>query len=103
MIPVSTTQLKTLRFDRSNEGKSQTFRMESPKIGWIHTKSDQPGAKFDIVIKDALGRVRLKKENCGNDTDQYGELVNFETRLGEQLEVSIENVKGAERVDLFIN
>lgn len=79
------------------------MRASSSKIGWFHSVSEKPGAKFDLTIRDGLGRVKLVKKDCGNDTVKYGELLNLPTMLGEELEVEVSNLRGVEAVDLFLN
>jgi hypothetical protein len=101
MIPVQSTQLPALEFSENESSKK--ILASSNRIGWLHSKSDNAGAKFDLMIKDSLGRVKMRKINCGNDTDQYGELINLETRLGEELEVVVENIKGAKKINVFVN
>lgn len=103
MKPVSSTELPPLSFDISSGESAKKFRAPTSKIGWLHTKSASPGLAFDLKIKDALGRVRLEKKNCSTETDRYGELLNFETMLGEELEICVENVKGQDAFDMFLN
>lgn len=80
----------------------QKFRMQSNKIGWLHSLSDKPGAQFDVVIKDGLGRVKHRSTIKGG-TEKSGALINLETNLGEEIEVSVENMQNAESIKLFIN
>lgn len=101
MIPVQPTQMPALEFSENETSKK--IIAGSNKIGWLHSKSDNAGAKFNLTIKDSLGRIKMKKIDCGNDTDQYGELINLDTRLGEELEIVVDNIKGGKKVNLFIN
>lgn len=103
MIPVSTTELPVLKFDFKAGENSKRFRMSSNKIGWFHAVSEKPGAKFDLTIKDAIGRPIFRRDNMGGTSERSGELLNLETRLGEEVEVVIENVRGAEKLDVFLN
>lgn len=98
--PTSTTALP-LSFSPTDLVKKTNAATN--KIGWLHTIADKPGATFDIVIKDGLGRVKYQRKNCTTETEKFGELANIPTLLGEQLEVSLENVRGAEKVDVFLN
>ena len=91
----------SLKFKKGQN--SQKMRMETNKIGWIHSVTDKPGARFDLFIKDGFGRTLIEKRNCGNDTDKYGELIGLDTRLGEEVEIVVENIKNAENVEVFIN
>lgn len=101
--PLGSTELAPLEFNASVGELSHKTKAVGHKIGWLHTIADAEGARFDITIKDALGRVKLERKNCGTDTKEFGELVNLETLMGEDLEVSIDNVKGAEKVQVFLN
>lgn len=101
MQSINPSELPQLSFTTNQS--SQKTRASSNKIGWLHAKSDAPGAKYNIEIKDALGRTLIRKMECGNDTDQYGEMVNLPIGLGEELEVVVTDIKGAEKVDVFIN
>ena len=103
MIPLSSTDTPGLDFDiKAGENSKKTI-LATNKIGWVHTLSDKPGAKFDIIMKDALGRVMFEKKSCGNATEKYGELVNIGCQMGDNVEVIIENVKGADKIRLFMN
>lgn len=101
MRPLSSTMSPHLSFRK--DGDSQKIRATTSRIGWIHTLSNKPGAKFDITIKDGLGRVKMQKKNCGTETEKYGELVNFPTMLGEELEIELSNLQNAEEVKVFLN
>ena len=103
MKPRSTTEIPPLIFDKEGISGSKKFRSQSNKIGWIRSFSDQPGAKFNLTIKDSLGRIRMQKNGCGNDTDQFGELVNLETNIGEELEIVVDNIQNAKTINLFLN
>jgi len=103
MKPISSTELPplTLKID----GGTATARYIPPgnKIGWVHSIADKEGASFDLVVRDALGREVLRKLNCSTQTKEFGELMNIDTRMGEELELSLENVKGADQIVLFMN
>ncbi len=101
MRPLSTTEAPHLQFKK--DGEPQKVRALSDHIGWLHTLSNKPGAKFDITIKDGLGRVRMEKKNCGTQTEKYGELVNFPTMMGEELEVEISNLQNVDELKVFLN
>lgn len=79
------------------------MKAQANKIGWIHSISDTSGAKFDLTIKDALGRVMFTRSGFGSDTVRSGELINLETHLGEEIEVIVDNIQNAKEIDLFIN
>ncbi|MBI4119368.1 MAG: hypothetical protein HY456_00795 [Parcubacteria group bacterium] len=101
MKPISTSELLPMEF--GSEAQSQKVRAQSGKIGWVHSVSDVPGVKFDLVIKDSLGRIKLQKKDCGGNTERFGELVNLPTFLGEELEIVVENLRGASKINLFLN
>lgn len=103
MRPLSSTELKPLEFSPEIGEDSKKVNAPTSKIGWLHTLADQPGASFDLVIKDALGREKMRKNNCKTETNQYGELLNLPTNMGEELHVSIENLKGAKKIQVFLN
>ena len=101
MIPVDPTLFPPLEFKKGGD-EGQKTRMSSDKIGWLHSVSDKPGAQFDVVIKDALGRVK-HRETIKRGTEKSGALVNIPGMIGEEIEVSVENMQNAEKVQLFIN
>ena len=103
MKPVSSTEIPPIKFKIRDGKASEKFVAPASKIGWMHSLADQPGAKFDVVIKDALGRVIFKRDNIGGESVQQGELLNFDVKLGEELIVEIENARGADAIDLFLN
>ena len=102
MKTISTSEMPGMKF--SVEDGTKSFRCQSNKIGWITAKADKPGTKYDIVIKDVHGRERHRMNNCGSqEGTEYGEMINMNTHIGEEFEVSVENIKGGKSVDLFIN
>lgn len=100
MRPLSSTMSPHLEFTKGGDS-SKKFRAVGSKIGWLHTLSDKPGANFDVTIKDSLGRVRLQKR-CGTETVQFGELINFSTAIGEELECEISNLN-VDNLKVFLN
>ena len=100
MIPVDPTLFPPLEFKKDSEG--QKIKMTSNKIGWLHSVSDKPGAQFDVVVKDALGRIKHRQTIKGG-TEKSGALINMPGMIGEEIEVSIENMQNADKVQLFIN
>lgn len=103
MIPLSSTENPQIEFNPKLGELSKKIHIPTSKIGWVHTIADQKGASFDITIKDALGRVKFQRKNCSTDTEKFGELVNLPTLLGEELEVTVDNLKGAENIKVFLN
>lgn len=81
----------------------QKARIPGHKIGWLHSLSDQPGASYDICIKDALGRKKFEQLGCKSDTKEFGQLVNLPTLVGEDVEVEVANLKGASEISIFLN
>ncbi len=77
--------------------------MPTSKIGWLHSIADSAGAKFDVTIKDSLGRIQFQRRDCGTETDRFGELVNIPMKIGQEVGVTIENLKGAKKVQVFLN
>lgn len=101
MKPLSPSDTRALRCTL-DENKHR-IRAESSKIGWLDAVASQPGASYDLTIRDVHGRVKLEKKGCGNETVRYGELLNLPTMLGEELDVEVTNLKGAEHVDILLN
>lgn len=101
MIPVSTTEHPPLEFERGVE--KRLVKAPSAKIGWLQGVVDTPGASFDLVIRDMLGREKFRRNGCVAEGERFGELLNIETMLGEDMEVSVENLKGASKLALFLN
>lgn len=103
MRPLSSTANAPLEFSVKSGELSRPFKAPTDKIGWISTISDKPGARFDLVIKDGIGREKMRKAGCGNATAKYGELVNLPTMVGEDLHVEIENLQNADSLKVFLN
>lgn len=103
MIKGIINEMDPIHFENVDDFQSKKIMASRPKIGWIQAMTDSEEADFDIVIKDELGRTKMEKRNCHASVGRFGELLNFPTRVGEKLEVFLENVKGAKKVDLFIN
>ncbi len=101
MRSISSTELPALEFSKSIE--KQQYHSQENKIGWMRVLTDAPGASFDIVIKDGLGRVKAQRLNCSSDTNEFGELVNIPTMVGEKLDVEVLNLKGADKATVFLN
>lgn len=92
-----------MKFNPSIGETKQMQEVPGNKIGWLHTMADQPGATFDIVLRDIQGREKFRRNGCTTDTQEYGELVNLPTLIGEHVEVEIENLKGANEISVFLN
>ena len=103
MLTVSTTQIPPLKFSVKDENSKAKHLMQSNRIGWLHSIADKPGAQFDVVIKDGLGRVRKRIPNFGGETEKSGQLLNMETMVGEELTFEVENLKNADSLTLFVN
>ena len=104
MKPNETTSVKPLEFKQGGEA-SQKMTALAGKIGWLHAQSNKPGAQFDIVIKDSLGRDKFRGSlgSKFSTTDKMGALINLPTHMGEELEVVVENLRNADSVQVFLN
>ena len=101
MRPISSTETPALEFSRDTQ--PQKLTLTNTKIAWLHSLSNKPGAKFDIVIKDQRGGVRFERKDFGTETEKAGELVNIPFLPGEEIEVSVNNLRGAEKVHILLN
>lgn len=100
MRPISSSEIAPLSFNE--KGGSQKITAQNQKIAWLRSLTDQP-VKFDITIKDGLGRPVFTRKDFGTETTESGELINIPTMMGEELEISVSNVRGAKKLDLFLN
>lgn len=103
MRTILNTELSPLNFKEENGFEGRKLNVQSNKIGWIHATTDSEEADFDVVIKDSLGRTKAEKRGCHASVSRYGELINIPTIIGEEIEICVENVKGAKSIDVFIN
>jgi hypothetical protein len=103
MPNLSSTALPPLLFERSKDFEPQKIMAPTSKIGWLTTQADKPGVSFDLTIKDGLGRIKYQKLGCKTDTKDFGGLVNLPTFVGEPLEVFVENLQGADKLQVFVN
>lgn len=103
MTHLSSTELAPLEFNPETGESSVKTRAVGNKIGWLHSIADTAGATYDIKIKDIHGQVKFERKNCKTDTTEYGELINHETLLGEDLTVEIDNLQGAKNLKVFLN
>lgn len=103
MKPISPTSLASIKLKNDGGSAATQFRAQTNKIGWVRTVTDKKGASFDFVVRDALGREMFRRPGCTTETDQFAQLMNIETHMGEDLEVGLENIKGADEIELFIN
>ena len=101
MRPISTSESPVLSFSRNVE--KHTHYAQSSKIGWMRAQTDKPNASFDLLIKDGRGGIMAQRLNCKTPTTEYGELINLPCMLGETLNIEVSNLKGAEKVDVFLN
>lgn len=101
MRPIASTDTPTLSYGK--DVPSHKIRLTNTKVGWLHSFSDKKGAKFDIQIRDAFGGLVFERKNFGTDTDRAGELVNLAVRPGEELDIEVKNIRGADKVDIFLN
>jgi len=103
MTHLSSTTIAPLEFNPEVGEDSVKTKAVGHKVGWLHTIADAEGASFDITIKNALGQTKFERKNCTTETQEFGELINLETLLGEDLEVSVDNLKGAKKIKVFLN
>ena len=104
MKTIVSSELVPIRFVPSEGKTKETVRASSGKIGWMRGMSEEEGVKYDLVIRDSLGRERFRRENCGNPaTREYGELVNLPTMVGEELVVEVDNVRGEGAISIALN
>jgi hypothetical protein len=104
MKPIVASELAPLRFVPSEGKTSLPYRAGSGKIGWFQSISEKEGVKFDLIIKDGLGREKYRRKNCGNMvTKQDGELINLPTIMGEELHVEVDNVRGDGAISVALN
>lgn len=100
MILPRPADLPALSFDVKGGESSKKMNVPANKIGWLHAITPGPDSSFDVVIKDGLGRDKFRRSFKG---ERPGEYVNIPTQIGEELEVVIENVQNAEKLDIFLN
>lgn len=103
MKPISPTSIASIKVKNENGEASTSFHSQTNKIGWVRTVSDKKGASFDFVVRDAIGREMFRRPGCTTETEQFAQLMNIDTRMGEDLEICLENIKGADEIELFIN
>ncbi len=102
MKPVSSSELPSLTFNQGQ--RSQQYHAHANRIGWMRAFSDKPNATFNFTIRDGMGRVRVERLNVNTNPDgQFGELLNLPTNLGDNLEVEVENINGADKIDVLLN
>ena len=101
MKAISTTEMPALTF--TQQQGEQKFHSQANKIGWMRAMAEKPGISFDITIKDGMGRIRAQRQNCKTQTNEFGELINLPTSLGEDLNVEVSNLKGTEKLTVFLN
>lgn len=104
MKSLSTSELAPLHFNVKEQSASKPFRASSNRIAWIRGMTDKPNSRFNITIRDGLGRIKFEKVGCVSSINkEYGELVNLPTSLGEELQVTVDGVENSENVQLFLN
>lgn len=99
MIPVNPTDMPRLTFVKDGKTTQKTH-IPTNKIGWLHAITPGANASFDLIIKDGMGREKFRRSFKG---ERPGEYVNVPTHLGEEVDVSVENVQNADKVDIFLN
>ena len=104
MKTVVASEMAPLRFTPAEGKTSLPYRAASGKIGWVRSLAEKDGVKFDLVIKDGLGREKFRRKDCGNPaTREYGELINLPTHIGEDLLVEVDNVRGEGAINVALN
>lgn len=103
MKPISPTSVASIKVKNEGGAASTPFRAQTNKIGWVRTVADKKGASFDFVVRDALGREMMRRPGCSTETEQFAQLMNIDTHMGEQLEVCLENIKGANEIEIYLN
>jgi hypothetical protein len=103
MRPLSSTEGAPIVFRPKDDDFAQYIKAPTGKIGWVRAVSNRAGARFNLVIKDALGREKFRKDGCTSETREFGELINIPTQIGEDLEIEVEDMTGAEELIVHIN
>lgn len=75
--------------------------IQDQQIGLIHAITDQPGAEFDLIVRDSLGEIKYEKRGIKNESDRWGERIDLPVS-DNYCKIEVENVKGAEKIDVFI-
>lgn len=102
MKPESTSDTGPLVFSESDQ-EPKTVKARSTKVGWVRAVESTPDLKYDLVFRDARGIERLRRSWGGNQSGESGELFNLPVMLGEELKVSVENMNGRGKIELFVN
>ena len=100
-MPIDPIELPALSFSPTQS--KQPYQPQTNKIGWLRAIADKEGVSFDMTIRDGMGRIVKEWRGCKTDTNEYGELINLSTVIGDNLEVEVTNLKGADKLDVFLN
>jgi hypothetical protein len=103
MKEISPTSMPSIKLKNEGGIAETQYRAQTNKIGWVRTVANKPGASFDFVVSDALGREMFRRPGCTTETEQFAQLMNIDTHLGEDLTVSLENIRGADDIELYLN
>ncbi len=87
------------KLDGKQSGEARVI-IDRKKIGMLHSIADKPGAKFDIKIFDMAGNEQISRTNVGTENNRWGEVVN-KNLTDNTFIVKVENVKGADTIDIF--
>ncbi len=100
MIPIAANELPALKF--SPRAEKQSYNAQAHNIGWLRALSDKKDISFDVTIRDGQGNIKKQLLNCKTQTGEYGEQMNLPTMLGENLDIEVSNLKGAEELTVFL-
>lgn len=101
MKSVEPTELPALSFNKGQE--KQPYHSQSEKVGWLRVFT-KPGTKFNMSIRDGLGRSKFERQGLeANPDGQFGELINMQTMVGENLEVEVTGLHQGTKADVFLN
>jgi hypothetical protein len=80
-------------------GEAQII-LDKRKIGMLHSITDKPGAKFDLKIIDMNGNEQIVRKDVGTENTRWGEVVD-KNLTDNTFIVKVENVRGADTIDIF--
>lgn len=88
-----------IQLNGKQSGEAQII-IDRKKIGMLHSITDKPGAKFDLKIIDMAGNEQIVRKNIGTENTRWGEVVD-KNLTDNTFVVKVENVKGADTIDIF--
>lgn len=83
-------------------GQDKVAFARGSKAEWLNVYSDKPNAKLVLKVKDEWGNIVIQRDVNTGESKNFGERVSLDL-TDSYYNVEVEDVTGADQVDVFLD